>query len=53
MITAAVAEGGRKGEVRQVGTISNDLHALEKLLTRLRGGRAAILHVCYEAGPCG
>jgi len=29
MITAAVAEDGRKGEIRQAGTISNDLHALE------------------------
>jgi len=32
-ITAAVAEGGRNGEVRQAGTIINDLHALEKLLS--------------------
>lgn len=52
-ITAAVAEGGRKGEVRQVGTISNDLQALEKLLARIRNGRDVTLHVCYEAGPCG
>lgn len=52
-ITAAVAEGGRKGEVRQVGTISNDLQALEKLLARIRNRRDVTLHVCYEAGPCG
>lgn len=52
-ITAAVAEGGRAGEVRQAGTITNDLHALEKLLRRLRGDRKRTLHVCYEAGPCG
>jgi len=52
-ITAAVAEGGRKGEIRQVGTISNDLHAVEKLLARLRMGQETTLHVCYEAGPCG
>jgi transposase len=52
-ITAAVAEGGRGGEMRQAGTISNDLHALEKLLTRIRAGQERTLHVCYEAGPCG
>lgn len=52
-ITAAIAEGGRNGEVRQAGTITNDLHALEKLLSRVRGGQERTLHVCYEAGPCG
>jgi len=52
-ITAAVAEGGRTGEVRQAGTITNDLHALEKLLRRIRGEGERTLHVCYEAGPCG
>ena len=52
-ITAAVAEGGRAGEVLQAGTITNDLHALEKLLRRIRGDREPTLHVCYEAGPCG
>jgi transposase len=53
-ITAAVAEGGRNGEVRQAGTITNDLHALEKLLRRIRGeDKERPLHVCYEAGPCG
>ena len=34
-------------------TITNDLHALEKLLRRIRGDQARTLHVCYEAGPCG
>jgi len=52
-ITAAVAEGGRAGEVRQAGTITNDLHALEKLLRKIRGEGGRTLHVCYEAGPCG
>lgn len=52
-ITAAVAEGGRAGEVRQAGTITNDLHALEKLLRRHKGKEERTLHVCYEAGPCG
>ena len=52
-ITAAIAEGGRTGEVRQAGTITNDMHAVEKLLRRIRGDQARTLHVCYEAGPCG
>ena len=29
-IPTAMAEGGRKGEVRDTGAISNDLHAVEK-----------------------
>jgi hypothetical protein len=54
-IATAVAEEGRKGEVRDTGVISNDLHALEKWLGRLRNahGRDVALHACYEAGPCG
>jgi hypothetical protein len=45
-------KGGRTGEVRQAGTITNDLHALEKLLRRIRGDREPTLRVCYEAGTC-
>lgn len=54
-IQTAVAEGGRRGEVRDSGTLSNDLHALEKWIARLRQahGRDVIWHACYEAGPCG
>ena len=54
-IATAVAEAGRRGEVRDTGVISNDLHAVEKLLARLRKahGRERLLHACYEAGPCG
>ena len=54
-IAVAIAEGGRKGEIRDYGAISNDLHALEKLLARLRQahGPDVVIHVCYEAGPCG
>jgi transposase len=54
-ITVAVAQGGRDGEVRLYGTISNDLQAIEKLLTRLRKahGENPPIEVCYEAGPCG
>ena len=54
-IATAVAEEGRRGEVRESGVISNDLHALEKLLGRLRKahGSDGIIRACYEAGPCG
>lgn len=54
-IATAVAEEGRRGEVRDTGVISNDLHAVEKWIGRLRQshGRDVILHGCYEAGPCG
>ena len=48
----AIAEGGRDGDVRLYGTISSDLHALEKLMRKLRED-GAILHVVYEAGPTG
>ena len=54
-IVIAVAEWGRKGAVQDLGAISNDLHALEKLLARLRKryGPEVIIRACYEAGPCG
>jgi transposase len=53
-ITLAVAEAGSKGEIRVFGTITNDLHALEKALGRLRQAHpGASLEVAYEAGPCG
>ena len=54
-IITAVAEEGRKGEVRQTGGISNDLHAVEKWIARLRQahGKETHLRACYEAGPCG
>ena len=54
-IAVAVAEEGRAGEVRESGAISNDLHALEKFLARLRKahGSEVQIHAAYEAGPCG
>jgi len=54
-IATAVAEEGRRGEVRDTGSISNDLHAVEKWIARLRKvhGKATQLRACYEAGPCG
>jgi transposase len=48
----AVAEGDRQGEVRLYGTISSDLHAVEKALRKI-GGEGVTLHVVYEAGPTG
>jgi len=54
-IITAVAQEGRQGEVRDTGVISNDLHALEKWVGRLRKahGSDVVLRACYEAGPCG
>ena len=53
-ITIAIAAAGRNGEVRLYGAISNDLHALEKALSKIRQAHGgAGLEVCYEAGPCG
>jgi hypothetical protein len=54
-ISIALAEAGRKGEVRFYGKIGNDLHAMEKVLTKLRQehGKDVEMHVCDEAGPCG
>jgi transposase len=41
--------------VRDTGVISNDLHAVEKWIARLRKvhGKERRLRACYEAGPCG
>jgi hypothetical protein len=53
-ITIALAHEGRQGEIRLFGTITNDLHALEKALARIRKAHpGAHLEVAYEAGPCG
>ena len=35
-VAIAIAEGGRGGEVRFYGTISNDLHAIETVLAKIR-----------------
>jgi transposase len=53
-VAIAIAEGGRGGEVRFYGTISNDLHAIETVLAKIRQAHpGARLEACYEAGPCG
>jgi transposase len=51
-VCIAIAEGGRGGEVRQLGVFENRPEILSKLASRLsKGGRR--LSFCYEAGPCG
>ncbi|HEX7500606.1 MAG TPA: IS110 family transposase [Polyangia bacterium] len=51
-IVIAVADQGREGEVRVYGTISSDLHAVERAIAKLRADGAE-LRVAYEAGPTG
>ncbi|HKW30429.1 MAG TPA: transposase, partial [Verrucomicrobiae bacterium] len=53
-ITIAIAPAGRQNEIRVFGTITHDLHALEKALARIRKAHpGSPLEVAYEAGPCG
>ena len=53
-MTLGIAPAGRQNEIRLYGTITNDLHALEKALSRIRKAHpGARLEVAYEAGPCG
>ena len=51
-IAVAVADDGKRAEVRELGEIANTPAALMKLLGKL-GGPVVELHICYEAGPCG
>ena len=51
-IVVAVAEGGRRGEVREYGRIANTPAALQQLARKL-GQEGGQLRFCYEAGPCG
>jgi transposase len=52
-IAIALAEP-HDGEVRSYGSISGDLHALEKTLSKIKKAHPGRkLKVCYEAGPCG
>jgi transposase len=51
-IAVALAEAGKRGEVRQHGQIANTPAAVRALVAKLaRAG--AELRFCYEAGPCG
>ena len=51
-IDIATALAGRDSEVRHVGSIGGDLIGLDKALRRLISA-GHVLHVVYEAGPCG
>jgi hypothetical protein len=51
-IDIALAETGRDGEVRHIGSIGGDLASLDKALRRLIS-KGQPLHIVYEAGPCG
>jgi transposase len=50
-ISIAVAEAGRKREVREYGKVGGPLIALERALRKLKA--EGELHCVYEAGPCG
>lgn len=48
----AVADAGRKGEIRYMGEIANTPEATRKLVAKL-SAKYDELHFCYEAGPTG
>ena len=51
-ITVAIAEAG--AEVRLHGSLSSDLHSVDKFLAKLcKAHPDAELCFCYEAGPTG
>ena len=45
----AIAEGGRRGEVRFVGDVASSPATVARLIRKLTG-RYAKLHFCYEDG---
>src|SRR4051794_22040487 len=51
-IAVALAVAGKRGEVREYGTIANTPAALKALASKLAKS-GATLQFCYEAGPCG
>ena len=51
-ISVAVAQGQRGGEVRHWGSVPHRPDHIRKLVEKLAAG-GALLHFCYEAGPCG
>ncbi len=51
-ISIALAEAGRRGEVREQGSVGGSLIALERALRKLKQPGVE-LHCVYEAGPCG
>ncbi len=51
-IAVALAEAGKRGEVREHGKVVNTPTALKTLAVKLARNGAS-LRFCYEAGPCG
>jgi transposase len=53
-IDIAIANDGRKGQVRHYGKIDGSLSALDKVVQKLtRKSKGRHLNFVYEAGPCG
>ena len=51
-IDIALADGPRQAEVRHLGTVAGGVVAVSKAMRKLvSAGR--VLHIVYEAGPCG
>jgi transposase len=51
-IAVAIAEGGRRGEVRFYGTIASSAEAVARLVGKLSAWHPRLCF-CYEAGPTG
>lgn len=51
-ISVAVANAGRQGEIRLIGTIANTPDAIARMIRKLAQKHGRI-EVTYEAGPCG
>lgn len=51
-IVIAIADAGRRGEVRSYGSINNDLDSLDKFIRKI-GSKKERLRFVYEAGPTG
>ena len=51
-IAVAVAEEGRRGEIRFFGTIANKADSVLRLTKQLTAS-GKVPTFCYEAGPCG
>jgi transposase len=51
-ISVAIADEGRKGEVRHYGTIENTTEAIDKVIKSLTTAEVELRFI-YEAGPCG
>jgi len=50
-LAVAVAEAGRRAEVRSLGMVPNTSAAVRRFVGKLGGPKG--LRACYEAGPCG